>query len=32
VQSFLKHYRQEFEYMVDHGGSSIVGAAGQAAA
>src|ERR1700681_4302970 len=24
VQSFLKHYRHEFEYMVDHGGHSIV--------
>ena len=24
VQSFLKHYRHEFEYMVDHGGRSIV--------
>jgi NADH-quinone oxidoreductase subunit F len=26
VQSFVKHYRHEFEYMVDHGGRSIVGA------
>jgi NADH-quinone oxidoreductase subunit F len=26
VQSFLKHFRHEFEYMVDHGGRSIVGA------
>jgi NADH-quinone oxidoreductase subunit F len=26
VQSFLKHFRAEFEYMVDHGGRSIVGA------
>src|SRR5712672_239122 len=32
VQSFLKHYRHEFEYMIDHGGRSIVGAAQQAAA
>ena len=24
VQSFLKHYRHEFEYMVDHGGRSMV--------
>jgi NADH-quinone oxidoreductase subunit F len=24
VQSFVKHYRHEFEYMVDHGGRSIV--------
>ena len=26
VQSFLKHYRHEFEYMIDHGGRSIVDA------
>jgi len=26
VQSFLKHFRHEFEYMVDHGGRSIVNA------
>jgi NADH-quinone oxidoreductase subunit F len=26
VQSFVKHYRHEFEYMVDHGGRSIVDA------
>ncbi|MEM7610884.1 MAG: NADH-quinone oxidoreductase subunit NuoF [Pseudomonadota bacterium] len=26
VQSFLKHYRHEFEYMVANGGRSIVGA------
>jgi NADH-quinone oxidoreductase subunit F len=32
VQSFLKHYRHEFEYMIDHGGRSIVDGAGQAAA
>ena len=31
VQSFLKHYRHEFEYMIDHGGRSIVDAARQAA-
>ena len=24
VQSFLKHYRHEFEYMVEHGGRSMV--------
>ena len=24
VQSFLKHYRREFEYMIEHGGRSIV--------
>ena len=24
VQSFMKHFRHEFEYMVDHGGASIV--------
>ena len=24
VQSFMKHFRHEFEYMVDHGGKSIV--------
>ena len=28
VQSFLKHYRHEFEYMIDHGGRSIVAGAG----
>jgi NADH-quinone oxidoreductase subunit F len=32
VQSFLKHYRHEFEYMIDHGGRSIVRATAQAAA
>jgi NADH-quinone oxidoreductase subunit F len=26
VQSFLKHFRPEFEYMVEHGGCSIVNA------
>ena len=31
VQSFLKHFRHEFEYMVDHGGRSMVDAARQAA-
>ena len=24
VQSFMKHYRHEFEYMIDHGGRSMV--------
>ena len=33
VQSFLKHYRHEFEYMIDHGGRSLVeGQPGAAAA
>jgi NADH-quinone oxidoreductase subunit F len=32
VQSFLKHFRPEFEYMIDHGGRSIVADAGRAAA
>lgn len=32
VQSFLKHYRHEFEYMVDNGGRSIVEGAAAAAA
>ena len=32
VQSFLKHYRHEFEYMIDHGGRSIVEAQGAQAA
>ena len=32
VQSFLKHYRHEFEYMVRHQGRSIVAATAQAAA
>ena len=31
VQSFVKHYRHEFEYMIDHGGRSIVGAQQEAA-
>ncbi len=25
VQSFLKHYRHEFEYVIDHGGRSLTG-------
>ncbi len=32
VQSFMKHYRHEFEYMIDHGGRSIVASQGLAAA
>jgi NADH-quinone oxidoreductase subunit F len=32
VQSFLKHYLHEFQYMVEHGGRSIVADPGQAAA
>jgi NADH-quinone oxidoreductase subunit F len=31
VQSFIKHYRHEFEYMIDHGGRSIVTTGRQAA-
>jgi len=31
VQSFIRHFRHEFEYMIDHGGKSIVGAERQAA-
>jgi NADH-quinone oxidoreductase subunit F len=31
VQSFVKHYRHEFEYMIDHGGRSIVDATQEAA-
>jgi NADH-quinone oxidoreductase subunit F len=31
VQSFLRHYRHEFEYMVQHGGRSIVDAQPEAA-
>jgi NADH-quinone oxidoreductase subunit F len=31
VQSFLKHYRHEFEFMVTHGGRSIVEAQAEAA-
>jgi hypothetical protein len=26
VQSFMKHYRHEFQYMIDNGGRSIVAA------
>ncbi|MBP6515020.1 MAG: NADH-quinone oxidoreductase subunit NuoF [Steroidobacteraceae bacterium] len=29
VQSFIKHFRHEFEYMIDHGGRSIVDVAGE---
>ncbi len=32
VQSFIKHYRHEFQYMIDHKGRSIVEAQGAAAA
>ncbi len=32
VQSFNKHYRHEFQYMIEHGGRSIVDSADQAAA
>ena len=32
VQSFLKHYLHEFQYMVEHGGRSIVGNPDKAAA
>jgi NADH-quinone oxidoreductase subunit F len=32
VQSFLKHFRHEFEYMIEHGGRSIVDADQAAAA
>ena len=31
VQSFLKHYRHEFEYMIEHRGRSIVESQGLAA-
>ena len=31
VQSFLKHFRHEFEYMIDNGGRSIVDAVRKAA-
>jgi NADH-quinone oxidoreductase subunit F len=31
VQSFVKHYRHEFEFMIDHGGRSIVDDQRQAA-
>jgi len=32
IQSFIKHFRQEFQYMVDQGGRSIVNAAAAQAA
>jgi NADH-quinone oxidoreductase subunit F len=32
VQSFMKHYRHEFEYMIEHGGRSIVDDAAKRAA
>jgi NADH-quinone oxidoreductase subunit F len=32
VQSFLRHFRHEFEYMIEHGGQSIVNAPAQAVA
>ncbi len=32
VQSFMKHFRHEFEYMIDNGGRSIVEEKGKAAA
>jgi NADH-quinone oxidoreductase subunit F len=31
VQSFIKHFRREFEYMIEHGGRSIVNAEQRAA-
>ena len=31
VQSFLKHFRHEFEYMIDHGGASMVESQARAA-
>jgi NADH-quinone oxidoreductase subunit F len=31
IQSFVKHFRHEFEYMIQHGGRSIVGAVADAA-
>src|SRR5579863_8841408 len=31
VQSFLKHFRHEFEYMIDHGGASLVESQARAA-
>ena len=31
VQSFLKHFRHEFEYMIDHDGKSIVESPARAA-
>jgi NADH-quinone oxidoreductase subunit F len=32
VQSFLRHFRHEFEYMIDHNGRSIVDEPAEAAA
>ena len=32
VQSFIRHYRHEFEYMIEHGGRSIVSDEGARAA
>jgi NADH-quinone oxidoreductase subunit F len=32
VQSFIKHYRHEFAYMIEHGGRSIVEDPSKAAA
>jgi NADH-quinone oxidoreductase subunit F len=32
VQSFMKHFRHEFEYMIEHGGRSIVASAQRRAA
>jgi NADH-quinone oxidoreductase subunit F len=32
VQSFLRHFRHEFEYMIEHGGQSIVNAQAKAVA
>ncbi len=32
VQSFLKHFRHEFQYMIEHKGRSIVEGARDAAA
>ena len=32
VQSFIKHFRHEFQYMIEHGGRSLVGADGAVAA
>jgi NADH-quinone oxidoreductase subunit F len=32
VQSFLRHFRHEFAYMIEHGGDSIVDSPAQAVA
>jgi NADH-quinone oxidoreductase subunit F len=32
VQSFLRHFRHEFEYMIEHGGQSVVNAQAKAVA